>query len=63
MRRSSRLAALERGAAFAADGKSINNVSGFPGLFKGALEAGVTRFTDGMLMAAATTLSRARRPG
>ena len=44
--------ALERGAAFAADGKSINNVSGFPGLFKGALEAGAPRFTDGMLMAA-----------
>jgi len=49
--------ALEHGAAFAADGKSINNVSGFPGLFKGALEARVTRFTDPMLMAAATTLS------
>ena len=37
--------ALEHGAAFAADGKSINNVSGFPGLFKGALEAHATRFT------------------
>ena len=46
------------GAAFAADGKSINNVSGFPGLFKGALDAGATRFTDAMLMAASTTLSR-----
>ncbi len=50
--------ALERGAVFAADGKSINNVSGFPGLFKGALEAGATRFTDGMLMAAAHALAR-----
>ena len=50
--------ALERGAAFAADGKSINNVSGFPGLFKGALEARATRFSDSMLMAAATTLSQ-----
>jgi malate dehydrogenase (oxaloacetate-decarboxylating) len=50
--------ALERGAIFAADGKSINNVSGFPGLFKGALEAGATRFTDGMLMAAAHALAR-----
>jgi malate dehydrogenase (oxaloacetate-decarboxylating) len=49
--------ALERGAAFAADGKSINNVSGFPGLFKGALEARARRFTDAMLMAAANTLS------
>ena len=52
------LVALERGAVFAADGKGINNVSGFPGLFKGALEAGATRFTDGMLAAAATALSK-----
>ncbi|HEX9772662.1 MAG TPA: malic enzyme-like NAD(P)-binding protein [Steroidobacteraceae bacterium] len=52
------IVALERGAAFAADGKSINNVSGFPGLFKGALEARARRFTDAMLTAAATTLSR-----
>jgi len=50
--------ALEHGAAFAADGKSINNVSGFPGLFRGALDAGATRFSDAMLMAASTTLSR-----
>ena len=50
--------ALERGAAFAADGKSINNVSGFPGLFKGALEAGAARFSDAMLMAAAARLSQ-----
>jgi len=33
-------------------------VSAFPGLFKGALEARATRFSDAMLMAAATTLSR-----
>jgi malate dehydrogenase (oxaloacetate-decarboxylating) len=47
------IVALERGAAFAADGRGINNVLGFPGLFKGALEARATTFTDGMLMAAA----------
>src|SRR6266498_2432035 len=28
--------AMERGAAFAADGKSVNNVLGFPGIFRGA---------------------------
>jgi malate dehydrogenase (oxaloacetate-decarboxylating) len=56
------LQALERGAAFAADGKSINNVSGFPGLFKGALEARATRFTDAMLMAAARELSELAGP-
>ena len=47
------LQALERGAAFAADGKGINNVLGFPGLFKGALEARARHFTDAMLIAAA----------
>lgn len=47
------ITALEHGAAFAADGKGINNVLGFPGLFKGALEARATTFTDAMLMAAA----------
>jgi malate dehydrogenase (oxaloacetate-decarboxylating) len=56
------IVALERGAAFAADGKSINNVSGFPGLFRGALEAGARRFTDGMLMAAAAALARLSGP-
>lgn len=54
--------ALERGAAFAADGKGINNVAAFPGLFKGALEAGVPRFTDGMLVAAAHALAKRAGP-
>lgn len=56
------LVALEAGAAFASDGKSINNVSGFPGLFKGALEAGAKRFTDGMLVAASLALARLAGP-
>jgi malate dehydrogenase (oxaloacetate-decarboxylating) len=56
------LAALEAGAAFASDGKSINNVSGFPGLFKGALEAGAKRFTEGMLVAASLALARLAGP-
>lgn len=49
--------ARERGAAFAADGKGINNVLAFPGLFKGALAARATHFTDAMLMAASQTLA------
>ena len=49
--------AREHGAAFAADGKGINNVLAFPGLFKGALAAKATHFTDAMLMAAAQTLA------
>jgi malate dehydrogenase (oxaloacetate-decarboxylating) len=52
------LAAMQRGAAFAADGKGINNVLAFPGLFKGALEARAACFTDAMLMAAATTIAQ-----
>jgi malate dehydrogenase (oxaloacetate-decarboxylating) len=56
------MVALERGAVFAADGKSINNVAAFPGLFKGALEAGVPRFTDAMLVAAAHALARRAGP-
>jgi malate dehydrogenase (oxaloacetate-decarboxylating) len=51
------LIARERGAAFAADGKGINNVLAFPGLFKGALAARVTRFSDHMLMAAADAIA------
>ncbi|MEM9063893.1 MAG: malic enzyme-like NAD(P)-binding protein [Planctomycetota bacterium] len=49
--------ALERGARFAADGKTINNVLGFPGLFRGALAANATSFTDQMLIAAAESIS------
>lgn len=49
--------ALEAGAAFAADGKSVNNVLVFPGLFRGALEARARRFTPAMLIAAAETLA------
>jgi malate dehydrogenase (oxaloacetate-decarboxylating) len=49
--------ALERGAAFAADGKAINNVLAFPGLFRGALDARATLFNDAMLMAAARAIA------
>jgi malate dehydrogenase (oxaloacetate-decarboxylating) len=55
------LMARERGAAFAADGKGINNVLAFPGLFKGALAARVTRFSDQMLMAAAAAIAQLAR--
>jgi malate dehydrogenase (oxaloacetate-decarboxylating) len=51
------LVAIQRGAAFAADGKGINNVLAFPGLFKGALAAHATQFTDAMLMAAAEAIA------
>jgi len=53
--------AIQHGAAFAADGKGINNVLGFPGLFKGALAARATRFTDAMLLAAARTIAESAK--
>jgi malate dehydrogenase (oxaloacetate-decarboxylating) len=55
------LAAMQRGAAFAADGKGINNVLAFPGLFKGVLTARARQFTDAMLMAAAEAIAREAR--
>ncbi|HEX7127916.1 MAG TPA: NAD-dependent malic enzyme [Thermodesulfobacteriota bacterium] len=50
-------AALAAGAAFAADGRAVNNVLGFPGLFKGALDARARRFTFEMLLAAAEAIA------
>jgi malate dehydrogenase (oxaloacetate-decarboxylating) len=49
--------AIQHGAAIAADGKGINNVLGFPGLFKGALAARAKCFTDAMLLAAARRIA------
>jgi malate dehydrogenase (oxaloacetate-decarboxylating) len=53
--------ALAHGAAFAADGKGINNLLGFPGLFKGVLAARAPRFTDAMLLAAAGAIAELAR--
>jgi malate dehydrogenase (oxaloacetate-decarboxylating) len=53
------LVARAHGAAFAADGKGINNVLAFPGLFRGVLDARAPRFTDAMLMAAAHAIADA----
>lgn len=49
--------AKQRGAIFAADGRTINNALAFPGLFKGALTVGATRFTDVMQVAAAVAIA------
>ncbi len=56
-------AALARGAAFAADGKSVNNVLGFPGIFRGAVDAHAPRITHEMLVAAAETIAAMTPPG
>jgi malate dehydrogenase (oxaloacetate-decarboxylating) len=50
-------AALEAGAAFAADGTSVNNVLGYPGIFRGALLSGSEDITLGMKLAAAEAIA------
>jgi malate dehydrogenase (oxaloacetate-decarboxylating) len=50
-------AAIAAGAAFAADGTSINNVLGYPGIFKGALLAGASEINLEMKRAAAWALA------
>jgi malate dehydrogenase (oxaloacetate-decarboxylating) len=49
--------ALAAGAAYAADGSAVNNVLGYPGIFRGALMAGANRITTEMKLAAAWALA------
>ena len=49
--------ALAAGAAFAADGTSVNNVLGYPGIFRGALMAGASTINLEMKRAAAWALA------
>jgi malate dehydrogenase (oxaloacetate-decarboxylating) len=49
--------ALAAGAAFAADGRSVNNVLGYPGIFRGALLSGARRINAQMKLAAAQVLA------
>jgi malate dehydrogenase (oxaloacetate-decarboxylating) len=49
--------ALAVGAAFAADGKSVNNVLGYPGIFRGALLCGAKQINPGRKIAAAEILA------
>lgn len=55
--------ALAQGALFAADGKSVNNVLGFPGIFRGSVDANAPRITHEMLAAAAQTIADLTPPG
>lgn len=48
--------ALDAGAKFAADGKSVNNVLGFPGIFRGAVDTNVRQISHEMYVAAAEAL-------
>jgi malate dehydrogenase (oxaloacetate-decarboxylating) len=49
--------AIKAGAAFAADGKSVNNVLGFPGILRGVVDSYATRISHEMYLAAATTIA------
>jgi malate dehydrogenase (oxaloacetate-decarboxylating) len=49
--------ALAAGAAFAADGKSVNNVLGYPGIFRGALISGAQQINAEMKLAAAAVIA------
>ncbi len=55
--------ALAHGALFAADGKSVNNVLGFPGIFRGAVDANAPYISHEMLLAAAQTIAEMTPPG
>ncbi|HSB73940.1 MAG TPA: malic enzyme-like NAD(P)-binding protein [Candidatus Methylomirabilis sp.] len=49
--------ALSAGAAFAVDGKVVNNALAFPGIFRGALDARAHRITEPMKIAAAKAIA------
>lgn len=49
--------AIEAGASFAADGRSVNNALAFPGLFKAALQVQADAITSPMKIAAAEAIS------
>ncbi|MCI2256918.1 NAD-dependent malic enzyme, partial [Domibacillus sp. PGB-M46] len=51
------------GAAYAADGRSVNNVLGFPGIFRGVLNARANDVTHPMLVAAAEAIASCTKPG
>jgi malate dehydrogenase (oxaloacetate-decarboxylating) len=49
--------ALAAGAAFAVDGKMVNNALAFPGIFRGTLDTRASRITDHMKIAAAEAIA------
>ncbi len=49
--------AVKAGAAFAADGTSVNNVLGYPGIFRGALLSGAREINVQMKLAAAHVIA------
>jgi malate dehydrogenase (oxaloacetate-decarboxylating) len=54
--------AMVAGAAFAADGKSVNNVLGFPGILRGVVDAYAKRISYEMYLAAAFAIAEQTPP-
>jgi malate dehydrogenase (oxaloacetate-decarboxylating) len=56
-------AAMAAGAAFAGDGRSINNSLAYPGIFRGALEVRSRSITTEMLLAASEAIADCAQMG
>lgn len=54
--------ALAAGASFAADGRSVNNLLGFPGILRAAIDCRASRITRSMYVAAARTIAPKAQP-
>ncbi|MFC1913716.1 NAD-dependent malic enzyme [Chloroflexota bacterium] len=55
--------ALESGAVIAADGKSVNNLIGFPGIWRGTLDAKAEKITNEMYREAALAIVKSTNSG
>ena len=55
--------AMASGAALATDGRTVNNLLGYPGIWRGTLDARATRFTHGMYSAAALAIAEVAAEG
>ncbi len=55
--------ALKAGAAFYSDGRQVNNLLAYPGIFKGALRTRSTKINDDMLFAAVQAIVEATPKG
>jgi len=55
--------AMAHGALFAADGRSVNNLLGYPGIWKGSMDARARRITPEMFVAAAESIAAQAEEG
>ena len=55
--------AMAHGALFAADGRSVNNLHGYPGIWKGSMDARARKITPEMFVAAAESIAAQAEEG